>query len=421
MMRKPGQRLTAKLKRRPSLAGPRVPGADSGRNRLAETSPVRSSRAYSLADLEVPVRKLLTAEEEVTLGTSVQRGLRRLRRHLPLSAAGYEIYLQHMLEVIVRDRVVVGWFHLRERMDKDLKKCTDHLVKARGLLNSGSGGRESRRRLQKGVKILRKYPLTPEMLYDWSRAALAESRAEDFMRGMECEAKIRRILARSVTDIERARDRLILPNFRLILKEAYRFNPAGMKRSDLFQEGILGLYRAIFRFDPLRKTRFSTYATYWIRQAIRKSLIDRSRLIRIPQAVQENLRDPDSKMKPEEARRVRRVMGGTISMSSGTDSEDDPRDRLEFEAQRQARSEHDESFYLDTIPDEVGRALGRLSGREREIVRRRFGLGGDRVQTLEEIGVALHLSRERIRQIEREALNKMRTQDELQSVYEDMG
>jgi len=227
-----------------------------------------------------------------------------------------------------------------------------------------------------------------------------------------------RLINRLVTRVELARDQLVLPNFRLILKDALRYNPLGMRRSDLFQEGILGLHRAVFRYDPDRKTRFSTYATYWIRQAIRKALIDRSRLIRIPQAVQEELRNPQTKMRPEEVRRIRTVMSDTVSMSAR--EEDDPRDRVSFEAVRATAPALTEEFHTGVIPEAIDEALRRLNTREREVLRRRFGIGGDRVQTLEEIGVAMHLSRERIRQIEREALAKMKRQDGLQAVYEEM-
>ena len=190
-----------------------------------------------------------------------------------------------------------------------------------------------------------------------------------------------------------------------------------MKRSDLFQEGILGLHRAVFRYRPEKKTRFSTYATYWIRQSIRKSLIDRAHMVRVPQAVQETLRKPENDMKPEEARRIRRLMRETVSMSAGDD--DDPRDRLDYRIVRNKAS-LDESFHLDVVPEEVAKALQKLTGREREVIRRRFGIDEDRTQTLEEIGVALHLSRERIRQIEREALEKMSHYGSLQAVYEEL-
>ena len=98
-----------------------------------------------------------------------------------------------------------------------------------------------------------------------------------------------------------------------------------MRRSDLFQEGILGLHKAVFRFDATRGIRFSTYATYWIRQAIRKALIDKARLIRVPQAIQEELRKEENKLNPSEADRVRRIMSETVLFSAGESDESDER------------------------------------------------------------------------------------------------
>ena len=109
----------------------------------------------------------------------------------------------------------------------------------------------------------------------------------------------------AVVALERARDVLVLPNFRLVLKDVFRYHPAGMRHSDLFQEGVLGLHKAVFRFDSERGTRFSTYATYWIRQSIRKALIDKARMIRVPQAVQEELRKEESRLNETEANRHR--------------------------------------------------------------------------------------------------------------------
>ncbi|MBI4582561.1 MAG: sigma-70 family RNA polymerase sigma factor [Planctomycetes bacterium] len=384
-------------------------------------------RMLSLSDLEIPVRKLLSHEEEIQLGRKIQNGFRRLRLLLPLCVEGYERYLQEMTQVAIGAQVVVGWFHLREGLDRDLETAAAQLQEAKRLAalafrkESGPTAEEEkaiRRVLDSGVEILRRFPLDPEMLFSWSRELGLGRRDPGPLSRLERDEKVVRLINRNVATIELARDRLVLPNFRLILKDALRYNPLGMKRSDLFQEGILGLHRAVFRFDPERKTRFSTYATYWIRQAIRKALIDRSRLIRVPQAVQEELRNPKTKMAPEEVRRVRTVMGETLSMSAG--EEDDPRDRLSFEAVRPAAPAHGEAFYTGTIPEAIDQALKSLSTREREVLRRRFGIGGDRVQTLEEIGVAMHLSRERIRQIEREALAKMKRQDSLQAVYEEM-
>lgn len=402
----------------PGKSGRRTP-APSGAS--PSTSPARGPS--SMSDLQIPVKDLLTAGEERRLGESIQGSLERLQRFLPALIPGYEIYLRNLSAFAIGETIVVAWFPLKERLRDDLEKATACLDRVRTLLRRAGKltpriEKKAQQELSRGVKILRRYPLSPEQLYSWSREAILESRNVEPFNRLRCQAKVRSVLDKVLSDLESARDQMVLPNFRLILKEVFRFNPSGMRRSDLFQEGILGLHRAVFRYDPSKKTRFSTYATYWIRQAIRKSLIDRSRLIRIPQAVQEELRNPETHIRPEEVRRVRQIMTGTVSMSA--ESEDDPRDRLEFEAIRMSRSPGSEELHVGVIPGEVEKALRKLTTREREVVSRRFGIGGARAQTLEEIGVAMHLSRERIRQIEREALGKMKTHSDLQAVYEEL-
>jgi RNA polymerase sigma factor (sigma-70 family) len=370
----------------------------------------------SLSDLEIPTKKLLTRQEERTLGLKIQNGFRRLAKLLPETITGYRRYLQQMAEVNSGAVTLVVWFPIRDQIEGDLLKATKRFTCAERL------ARRSQKRadhvLRQGVKILKKYPLDPENRFQWSRLVAHHAPEQSTLAVLSRPQKALRILKRTIAIMEAARDRLVLPNFRLILKEVFRYQPSGMKRSDLFQEGILGLHRAVFRFDPSRLTRFSTYATYWIRQAIRKALIDRSRLIRVPQAVQEELRNPDTHLSSEEIQRVRRIMRETVSISAGDD--DDPDDRLSLEMISDKTTSVNEKLHTGAIPVAVSHAMTYLDSREREVIRRRFGLEGEHIQTLEEIGSSLHLSRERIRQIETDALKKMRRVQTLQDVYDDL-
>jgi RNA polymerase sigma factor (sigma-70 family) len=370
----------------------------------------------SLSDLEIPTKKLLTRQEERTLGLKIQNGFRRLTKLLPETVGGYRRYLQQMAEVNSGSVTFVAWFPFREGIVEDLLKATKKLTFAERLARRSP--KRAEQVLIQGIKILKKYPLDPETRFQWSRTVVRHSLDHGALRDLPRTLKALGILRRTIEIMEAARDRLVLPNFRLILKEVFRYQPSGMKRSDLFQEGILGLHRAVFRFDPSRLTRFSTYATYWIRQAIRKALIDRSRLIRVPQAVQEELRNPDTHLSTEEIQRVRRIMRETVSISAGDD--DDPEDRISLEMISDRNGTLDEKLHTGAIPVAVSRAMALLDSREREVIRRRFGLEGEHLQTLEEIGSSLHLSRERIRQIETEALKKMRRIQTLQDVYDDL-
>lgn len=308
-----------------------------------------------------------------------------------------------------------SWLSLREHIAKDLVATTRALERSRML-----AARRSRRAvdaLKVGSKILRTYPLDPETLTQWSREVLT-TRARSPLFDLEYFRRVHKLLQRTVEALEKERDQLVLPNLRLVLKEVFRYHPTGMKRSDLFQEGILGLQKAVYRFDAGRDIRFSTYATYWIRQSIRKSLIDKSRMIRVPQAIQEELRKAKSTMAPTEKERVRKIMGETVLFSAG--ESDDSNDRFAFEVKDPTRPELGQELHTGTIPTAVRGALGDLPSRERDVLQRRFGLSGERPQTLEEIGTQLNLSRERIRQIEQEALSRMRRSQDLLEVYEDL-
>lgn len=370
----------------------------------------------SLTDLEIPSRRLLTRAEEKSLGQKVQSGFRRLEKLLPQTLGGYERYLQRMAEVQAGSVVSTAWFSLVERLPHDRLAALKHMEKAERLARRSP--RRAEKALLEGAQILRRYKLDPETRFQWSRAAAAAADPAGPLGQLELPRKALRILKRTLRIMEEARDQLVLPNFRLILKEVFRYQPIGMKRSDLFQEGILGLHRAVFRFDPGRLTRFSTYATYWIRQAIRKALIDRSRLIRVPQAVQQELRNPDTHLPREEVQRVHRIMRETVSISAGDD--DDAETRRAEDILGDHGKLVSEKLHTGTIPRAVSRAMTFLDSREREVIRRRYGLDGEQIQTLEEIGSSLHLSRERIRQIESEALSKMSRSQVLQDVYENL-
>lgn len=394
------------------------------RPRSSSASPSGNSLA---TDLDIPVQELLGAEEEVRLGNTIQSAFRRIERHLPNTVEGYEQTLALLVEVHERKRIITAWYPHRDRMARDIRKISDSLEQARLALTKGRGRpdtprklRESRKHFEKGVRLLKRYPLKPEFLFRFaSKVAEREHEGVD-LHLLPCSLKAERIVKRCQERVDESRNRLVLPNLRLVLKEVFRFQPTGMRRSDLFQEGILGLHRGIFRYDPSRKTRFSTYATYWIRQSIRKCLIDRSRLIRVPQAVQEDLRNADSKRDPEERQRVQRILRGGTSMFGEND--DSPRDRFDWEFIRadQDSSAFHENLHVQKVPAQVHAALDSLDHREREILTRRFGIDGHAVQTLEQIGNALKLSRERIRQIERKALEKMQGKNDLLAVYEEL-
>ena len=399
----------------------------TGRGKKA-AKPRRAAKAandripLSFSDLQIPVRPLLNAEQERRSGREIQACLKRLAVFLPRHIAGYRRFLVRMNELVVNGGLMFTWMSLRDQMAEDFEAAQKALEESEKLLGkkpASSAGKKAWSRFEKGVEILSTYRLDPETLFNWSKEVVQKPLPANGIGQLEKSARIEKIVRRIYDRLSDARDGLVLPNLRLVLKEVFRYHPVGMRRSDLFQEGILGLHKAIFRYDPGRGTRFSTYATYWIRQSIRKSLIDKARMIRVPQGVQEDLRKEECRFTEDEAARIRRIMSDTVLFSAAEN--DDGGDRNLFVVKDTNEHAQSEKLHTAAIPKAICKALDRLGGREREVVSMRFGLLGDKPQTLEQIGNRMNLSRERIRQIEKEALGHMKQIPGLQEVYEDLG
>ncbi|HBP20602.1 MAG TPA: hypothetical protein DEA08_22785, partial [Planctomycetes bacterium] len=259
---------------------------------------------------------------------------------------------------------------------------------------------------------------------------LSEIEGRLWERTGDFQKRLRKKIDPRLKEYKRRKSELAQGNLRLVISIAKRYRGRGLGFLDLIQEGNSGLMRAIEKFDPRRGFKFSTYATWWIRQAVTRALAEKSRMIRVPvyltdvlQKVRRLSREINEEtgrpfdlhqmaktigVTPEEAERVLKAARGPVSLDMPLGQEGEGGDFREL-LEDTTTPQPDAGVKRQLLAEQIRRVLGDLPVREREVIVLRYGLDGGRVHTLEELGRRFNVTRERVRQIEIRAIRKLQT------------
>lgn len=400
---------------------------------------------------EIGKTPLLKKNDEIRIGEEIEQGQNRLKSIVALIPGARDFILESMAKIKsgkadvekiivfpetneISPQALHKVFATCDRV-RELAGQTSSKINSRKKINKGQKRKKPKKELallrQKLQNVFSSLPLKPTFLDEVVAGIKGDNTENGFLAELKVFRAPRRLIkeaALASSEVRVAKEKLFQANLRLVVSIAKRYIKSEVALLDLIQEGNLGLMKAVDRFQYRRGWKFSTYATWWIRQGIQRSLADHSRLIRLPVHMVEHIgpltrlfrkmtndlgHEPtveelssQARMRPKKIKLLLDASQWPISLNQKVGDDSDT-ELLDFIEDKDAVSPED-SLQEKDFNEATQKALDVLTPREREVICSRFGLNGSAEETLEEIGNKVGLTRERIRQIEDKALKKIR-------------